>query len=108
MFAKTGGWNFNWLQITSGLKSAQLDEVAEAPKSEFSIFPVPAGNVLNINFGSEEATLTVQVTNVSGATLLQTQISNNSTLDVSSLTSGIYVIRVSKNNEVISKLFVKK
>lgn len=111
VFAKTGGWNINWIQITQGLKSASIGidiEAAELSTPDFSIFPVPAGNELNIQFGNEIANLSVQVADMSGSICLQSQIQNNSTLDISSLTTGVYVIKVVKGDDVITKRFVKK
>lgn len=111
VFAKTGGWNINWIQITPGLKALHVEDLTEAVETsttELLIYPVPVTNELTIHFGNEASLLTIQITNMNGESLKQTQMENNSTIDVSSLLQGVYVIKATKNNEIGTKLFIKK
>lgn len=112
VFAKTGGWNFNWLQITSGLKAGQIEpdaaQITESVASSLTISPVPVANELTIRLGNEAENLAVKVINLSGSQLINTQLENGSTLDVSTLPSGAYILQVIANNQVATKKFIKK
>ena len=106
VFATTGGWNFNWVQITQGLKSTTLATVLNE-SVPLSIYPNPAESQITINTGQEEP-ISLKVINLNGVVVLQQTVENGSSLDVSSLNSGVYIIQAVVNNEVQTLRFIKK
>ncbi len=109
VFAKTGGWNFNWIQITQGLKSASLESSIEiAPLSAtLSIYPNPVENLLTIA-GGVEGQFNVKVINMNGVLVMDQAVENLSTLDVSALQSGVYILQAVIDNKVQTVRFIKK
>lgn len=72
-------------------------------KIEFKIYPNPTSDYLNIH--SEEPILDVIIFNVQGRQVLK---SNQNRLDVSHLTSGIYLIEVKTNSGKDTSKFIKR
>lgn len=73
--------------------------------SDLSLYPNPVGELLNLEFESfGQAELNLQIFSISGELLIQErkQIGGHSklSLDVSSLASGTYLIRLSDGNQV--------
>ncbi|MGB0868553.1 MAG: PKD domain-containing protein [Flavobacteriales bacterium] len=74
---------------------------------EFSMFPVPAENVLNLNFVNDNAK-TIAIFNAIGVNVGNYAASNSIMINTSALTSGVYVIVVEENNAKSIKRFVVK
>jgi hypothetical protein len=75
-------------------------------ENHLNLYPNPVQNVLNINLSGKTEVL--QVFDISGKYLLQKQITeNNTSLDVSYLENGIYVVRVMCDNKIFAGKFVK-
>ena len=74
--------------------------------SNFSIYPNPTnGNLVNINT-SIQGKMQVSVFDVLGKEIINTEISNNE-LNISSLDSGIYMVRVNQNGVTATKKLIK-
>lgn len=72
----------------------------------FKMYPSPADNVLNITYNGD---LSVSIINVAGQQVLSPRsISKQGSVDVSSLSAGIYFLKAVANGESIVKKFVKK
>ena len=65
--------------------------------TEFSIFPIPAKNLLNIKSNSNLTFETAQVFDLNGKKVLDTKIENE-TINVHSLTTGTYILLLNDNN----------
>lgn len=96
---------------TINSKIAIIDK-AESASFDFSLFPNPAVNTIKVSFYqplvSQKANLSVQ--SISGSTLKNTSLilsGKTVEIDISSLPSGIYIMRLTGNNFGISKKFVK-
>jgi hypothetical protein len=72
---------------------------------EFNTYPNPVSNVLNIN--SQETIQSVEVFNLLGKKVLSTKNVNGS-LDVSSLSKSVYILKLTSDNGVSTKRFVKQ
>ncbi len=66
------------------------------------IFPNPAKDILRIDFN--DPFLDSKIFNLQGGLLIQTK---NTSIDVSALSSGIYFISFSVNDQILTKKFVK-
>lgn len=116
IFAAIGGWNINYLVIKSGGQTLRqgvenekktTDSVTDEVQ-DFSIFPIPVNEKMNVHFGKNTNNLGVQVLNMSGISVLKTDVLNDSAIDVSALTPGLYLIKVSNGKQEIVKTFIKK
>lgn len=72
----------------------------------FSVWPSPAVDVLNIN-GKFDNEVNVTIYNVTGKRVMEQNGFSGNSLDVSSLTSGIYFIRVNHDGQVGTQRFIK-
>jgi hypothetical protein len=91
-----------WSFTTDG--TASIDDLNGAKL--FSVYPSPADTFLNIV--SEEIVSDITITNLLGQRVIENATLNNNSVDVSSLTSGIYIISTTIGNRVTSLRFVKK
>ncbi|WP_250436742.1 T9SS type A sorting domain-containing protein [Hanstruepera flava] len=78
--------------------------VEENSVSNISIYPNPTNNILNFRSSFNEP-LNLSIYNLLGQVVLSKNIDNNTALDVSELSSGVYTIRLNNTNEVIK--FIK-
>lgn len=82
--------------------------IATTTASEWSIFPNPVNANLNITIPSNGNSLKAEVRDALGKIVYTEKLSNNSTINVSSLPSGLYFITLSdnKNNNLGVKRFI--
>lgn len=83
-------------------------KVEQMTSSDFSIFPNPASEVINIRFSNNVSLASAQVIDLSGRIVLNTAISNQS-VDVKSLSQGAYILNL-KDSEgrQFTQKFIKK
>lgn len=91
-------------------QQASLDKV-EANPLTFSVYPSPAKDKITISIDVPEENCVVSVLDNMGRSLISTKISKSekqTTLNVSSLTSGVYFIRLYSNKNSYVQKFVKE
>lgn len=82
--------------------TASIDDVFA---SKVTVYPNPANSFINIS--SAEAISGVEVYNVIGKRVLQvTNVVNNS-VDVSSLSKGMYILKIASGNSIATKKIIK-
>jgi hypothetical protein len=94
----------------AAIKSVALKSGIETPvQFSFEVFPNPASSEVVVNLNtSETATATLNVFEVSGRLVMEKEIQNQATLNISELSPGIYYIKVwSQNNSGVKKLVIK-
>jgi hypothetical protein len=104
----TGGFNFNYFTITNNLSARVGDEVIEfADESEtLMLSPNPAENELNL--GGVKKVSRVKVYDMQGKEKISVE-NPGSSISVQSLTSGLHIVIVEKqNNKKIKQKFFKK
>lgn len=69
------------------------------------IYPNPATNILTIETDDEA---TVEIFSTDGKRVLKTQVNNTSTINIGSLSKGVYVIRSTNKNSVSTAKFIKE
>jgi len=75
-------------------------------QSTFSIAPNPVNEIATINIGANDIIKSVTITNTLGQVVQQ---GNSATVNMSSLQSGIYIVKVQfSNNQVATKKIIKK
>jgi hypothetical protein len=89
------------IQITSDLSSSEFDI------TNLKVYPNPIKNVLNVSFSQEIST--VEVYNMIGQKVKSVQVNaTEGQLDMSSLSSGAYVVKVYANEQVKTIKMIKE
>lgn len=99
------------LQTGSTAKKAATAEVAEEIAPSFAVFPNPASDEININFGKEIQSATVSVLDLNGRVLLKGEYNatNSATINVSDLKkSQLVILQINADNEISNnKIYLK-
>ncbi len=85
--------------------------IADGKSEAFTIYPNPATDHLNTTGSALKATVSIAIYNHTGQLVYESgNVVNGDDVkvDVSSLKTGIYAVRVTTAEEVLSKIFVKK
>ena len=73
--------------------------------SRINIYPNPANNVLNVKIDNYESDDMITIMDVSGRTLISETITNDQMkVDLSSLSKGLYIIKV---GDVVDKIVIE-
>ncbi|MCC6371413.1 MAG: T9SS type A sorting domain-containing protein [Bacteroidia bacterium] len=92
----------NYENLLSVDKSIQKNQ-------NYRILPNPAGSSIRIISEAEVQALKIRIIDISGRELIAIEIQNQSTVDVSNLNSGVYIVEVRNNkNERYRTKFVKE
>lgn len=84
-------------------------EEIKVSNSDFSIFPNPTANLVNINLANNTDIATITISNILGEAIKTTTMTGvNSQLSLESLIGGVYFITVATTTERITKSIVKK
>ncbi|MEK7264245.1 MAG: T9SS type A sorting domain-containing protein [Bacteroidota bacterium] len=70
------------------------------------MYPNPSGNLLTIQLGSESENYQVHITNIFGEQVLSSV--HAKTIDISTLSKGMYFINVYQGCKMITTKFIKK
>lgn len=75
--------------------------INENEATEFLLFPNPSSNILNFAFPTDIEKMEISVFNLLGENILKNSVNkSNSTINIASLTNGLYLIQISYNNTV--------
>ncbi|MFY0714265.1 T9SS type A sorting domain-containing protein [Seonamhaeicola sp. NFXS20] len=75
----------------------------------FSIYPNPVrNNKFTISSANSNASKEVKLYNILGALVLNKTINNKQSINVSNLTTGVYVLRVTENNKTAARKLIIK
>jgi len=104
------------LRVQTGTAGRTVNpELVRASENKFSVFPNPAGSDANLAFSSKvNGTSVVTIINQLGSVVLKRTIAMNEgenvrKLDVSSLASGMYYIRIQNGTEIqTAKIVIRK
>jgi hypothetical protein len=88
-----------WLD---NISLSSTSDVIELSKNEVTVYPNPANDILNITANGEVSN--VVISTLDGKVM---KTSNESSVDVSNLTSGMYIYQVTVNGKVSTGNFVK-
>lgn len=98
----TGGFNFNYIKFAINDVVSGLNGETE---SDYSVFPNPVQQQLSISLVDAEL-VTLQVISLTG--VVQQVTVNQNQIDVSSLTKGIYILRIQSKKGISHTRFVKE
>lgn len=94
------------------LGSLSVREKIQSDES-FSIYPNPAKTEINVQFKSTEHKINIQITNLAGKIITKKTLNSSTgnyteTIDISSLSDGIYFITLFEGSQKMEKKFIKK
>ena len=79
--------------------------VLTSTNQDFTIYPNPAVNMLNVSFGRLLINPDIRIYNEMGNLVMETRSQEN--INISSLASGIYYVTASEGNKLFSKKFTR-
>lgn len=102
-----GGGNFLYIDDINISGTTSLGELQQRG---ISVFPNPAINTLNIQLPENRTNINIEIRNITGQLVSQHFLNNrNSALDVSSLSHGIYFLRLfSEELDVTEKIILNR
>lgn len=116
IFAQAGGWNLNWFSITKsgGARVGQFDDIATTNVTSsydlsngFEVSPNPVSQELSVIAPFSTAGGNLQIISGMG-TEVYTGTMQNASVDVSSLSAGMYTLIFTKDGNKIVKRFLKQ
>ncbi len=81
--------------------------VEEVSNVTATLYPNPTTDFITVELKDINATATVSIIDMTGKVIYNVEIFGNKTFDVSALTSGVYVVKVTDNGRISSTKFVK-
>jgi hypothetical protein len=79
--------------------------VLTSTNQDFTIYPNPAANMLNVSFGRLLINPDIRIYNAMGNLVMETH--SQKSINISSLASGIYYVTASEGNKLFSKKFTR-
>lgn len=108
MLTLFNGGNGDGFAVNTFTSTLTLDLVEQLIKLNVLLYPNPASHIVNIKPNEGLVITAVNLYDISGKKV-NINLSDNSTLDVSNLSDGIYLLNIfSDNGSVTKKLIVKK
>ena len=99
LLSRSSGYNLNWIQFS------QLTPLESAKTSSFSLYPNPAHESISLRFNNEEFR-NIELLDLQGRKL--GLVSSNQSLekiDIHGIKTGIYIVKVTDQQNVITKKF---
>ncbi|WP_160568816.1 MULTISPECIES: thiol protease/hemagglutinin PrtT [unclassified Apibacter] len=96
----------NYLPLTVVNGKLGIEELKN-DTNEFLIYPNPVKNILYIKSDSEQQIKSISIFDFSGKEVLQSNIDLTSGVNVSSLSSGAYIIKIKTSKEIKKYKFIK-
>lgn len=107
-----------WTGADAVVSTLHLDNITAATtlgvddiqnETTFEISPNPAKNNLNIRLDSAMTSANVSIYDVLGKKVYERSLSSvNTSIDVSKWNAGVYLVRISTDNQTLTKRFVKQ
>ena len=108
-FNKTVEWDAFARDTCNGLGTHSITNLSSVDynSNEFTIYPNPSNGTVKINFSNSAEKHQVQIFSLLGQKVFDKEYYNNSTAVINSLTVGVYIVKITKDNKSeIKKLIV--
>ncbi|KGO84204.1 hypothetical protein Q763_00210 [Flavobacterium beibuense F44-8] len=76
--------------------------------SQVTLYPNPTSNILNITLPDNNTVTDYWIIDVTGKTLLKGAFPNSNSIDVSSLSNGTYILKLTGGNSQTAHMFIRK
>ncbi|GGF13197.1 carbohydrate-binding protein [Hymenobacter cavernae] len=109
VFAQTGGWNLNWIRITSpsGARAVLASSTSKTDNAQLQLYPNPVTDQLHV--ASPDLALAdsqYQILDAQGRIVGSGSLENG-TADVAALPSGMYVLLIQTKEQQLTRRFIK-
>lgn len=94
--------------IASGAVGVTLSNETFAKNNDIFIYPNPADDTLNFSLASSIQLSDASIFDVTGKKVGSLSDKNATSLDVSNLQSGVYFVKFTADNNIVTKKFIKK
>ncbi|TVZ55394.1 putative secreted protein (Por secretion system target) [Lutibacter sp. Hel_I_33_5] len=95
--------------VTATSSSFSVLGIAEAKKLNFSMYPNPAKDRVQVRLSNREQNALVTISDYTGKTVQKRQVSSSdNSLDISNLASGVYIMKISSDGKVGTKKLIKR
>ena len=101
------GATVNYLPLTIVNGKLGIEELKNKT-NEFVIYPNPVKDILYIKSDSEQQIKSISIFDLSGKEVLCSNIDSSNEVNVSSLSSGAYIIKIQTTKEIMKYKFIKK
>ncbi|QII71098.1 T9SS type A sorting domain-containing protein [Apibacter sp. B3706] len=101
------GATVNYLPLTIVNGKLGIEELKNKT-NEFVIYPNPVKDILYIKSYSEQQIKSISIFDLSGKEVLCSNIDSSNEVNVSSLSSGAYIIKIQTSKEIMKYKFIKK
>ncbi|MHA7060306.1 T9SS type A sorting domain-containing protein, partial [Aquimarina sp. M1] len=107
IYAVSGGWNMNWIKIT-GQGNRSFDVTTETIETNTTqMYPNPFTNSIHFKFDEKSAAITVF--DALGRSVVAPRIIESDTsIDLSNLNEGIYMVTIEKGGIKETKRLIKE
>jgi hypothetical protein len=90
------------LRVALGTASRDVQDLLTGGIRKVDVYPNPASRIVKINLSGFEGKSELLLTDVNGKTVLRKQIANtNSSVDVSALSAGIYLLNIKNGDKIV-------
>jgi len=101
------GFDSNNFAYSKLYHNGPANSVSEELAQKFSVYPNPAHDILNID-NQEQFDYKVQITDLTGKSILKQTAEGNIRIDVSNLPTGMYLVKISNHKDsFVQKLIIK-
>ena len=95
--------------VTTSTAGNNALSISEANRLDFKMYPNPSSATVNIQLSSGNDTASVDFYNMVGQLVYSKKVtSTNKEIDITSLNTGIYMLRVQTNNKIGVQQFIKE
>lgn len=82
--------------------------VQDLTSSDVKLYPNPASEQITVQWSGTDAQAQIEIFNLAGQKVLNTEVKNKGNVNVSSLTTGTYILKLTNQKEVRTIKFIKK
>ena len=105
----TSGSTWQMFTLTKHSSSVELSGVEDISAEAVSAYPNPAKDVININLNGSLTSADLTVYDMAGKQVLVTSLNDTENqVNISSLASGMYIVKLINGNQVFDSKFVKE
>ncbi len=100
-FNNNGTWDLNYRQTAYYSDFGSSTSIEDVPETPVSVFPNPASETVTFSWGEKYIRLNLELYDLTGKQVISRSIDNNETIGVDQLSRGIYLYKLTDNNDII-------
>lgn len=106
-FNKTTDWTVYALDTCNGIGNKTAN-TSNSPKQnfDFTVYPNPSNGNFNLDFGIEKLNYSIEIFSSIGQKIFEKSNANETTMELTNFKSGIYLVKVTKDNQSVVKSIV--